>query len=1029
MSFQGDVRGIGLAELLQGLARGRKQGVVTLSSKGQPRTRIGLAEGRAFLLPDEGETEDAWQERVRDAWLDAEGAHLESLHTAEVARAHRLELLYTLLDGDGAHFRFEPRTLPLDARGEVAWEPHLPTIPPIPIESLLLEYARIDDEMSGLADAHRLQPDDVPLLEPDGAASVLPALAQQLDGRSTVMEVADRLGWTLRQTVLSLGAASCAGAVRRLPADHLLVLGLQELRRKAWRRAAVRLRAWTERGVPGGLPAEIAEELGAEWGSGRLISTIRLMDEASVWTLLRRLDHGFGDPSRSVLHWAEAGRLFRDSARIRLHRLATEAADGTDPDRPQTTELLTAARELAEAGTPRRALPLLRIAAERGANTGSERLELGMLTLAAGAPEEAAPWILAACEEFVERGLSDRAVPALRELTAGLPRNREARVLLGLARRSTTAARRLRRRLSITFAGVAALAAAAAVQVSRESQRQEDLAAVRAMLADPQRARVALAERFADSDAEDVEELRRQIEQQQRDLELGLRDDWIAAWEAVARSARQGRSVEALAAARALPAPPRLQVLRPEWPQLEDLFAAIGTALVEQVPALGAPRLQDPEQVEAEQRLAAVAAELRTLLTVPPTREDAALAAELDRLAASLASRAADRDALRRQVEHQDLRGSQNALLAEARAAAQARRPSEAVALYEQLFALDGDARVRKALEEEFLAAETRAEALERARAASLRGDGPRALAILDQHMGDDAASWPLPIRIESEPLGAEVLREGELLGATPLELMVLPEESVELRLRAPEHLQELVSFEGPRGQRVTLSRTPERSWSTSSAVDAIPVPLGDDHLVADRAGQLARVRAGGQVAWSARVDDLSGVERAPVHLPARPDRMLLVTEGGQAYTLDPEDGTLAGPALIGAPLAGPTPGPAAVQVRVSGDRFALFRDGHKPTWTSGPAPLPDADTVEGPTSGMRVVRPLEGEQDIQRSPFGEWSVSCEEGIWRARHPRHADFAARGHGRWRWFAFESRRGSDLLWVSDEAGLRAWTLAD
>ena len=95
----------------------------------------------------------------------------------------------------------------------------------------------------------------------------------------------------------------------------------------------------------------------------------------------------------------------------------------------------------------------------------------------------------------------------------------------------------------------------------------------------------------------------------------------------------------------------------------------------------------------------------------------------------------------------------------------------------------------------------------------------------------------------------------------------------------------------------------------------------------------------------------------------------------------------------------------------------------------SGPAPLPDADTVEGPTSGMRVVRPLEGEQDIQRSPFGEWSVSCEEGIWRARHPRHADFAARGHGRWRWFAFESRRGSDLLWVSDEAGLRAWTLAD
>jgi tetratricopeptide (TPR) repeat protein len=526
-----------------------------------------------------------------------------------------------------------------------------------------------------------------------------------------------------------------------------------------------------------------------------------------------------------------------------------------------------------------------------------------------------------------------------------------------------------------------------------------------------------------------VEELRRQIEQQQRDLELGLRDDWIAAWETVARSARQGRSVEALEAARALPAPPRLQVLRPEWPQLEDLFAAIGTALVEQVPALGPPRLQDPEQVQAEQRMAAVAAELRELLTVPPTREDAALASELDRLAASLASRAAAREELRALRQHEDLRGSQNALLADARAAAAARRPSEAVALYERLFALDGDSRVRQALEDEFTAAETRADALERARAASLRGDGARALAILDRHMGDDAAAWALPIRIESEPLGAEVLRAGEVLGSTPLELLVLPEEQVELRLHAPEHLQELIRFRGPHGQQVTLSRTPERSWSTASAVDAIPVPLGDDHLVADRAGQLARVRTGGQVAWSARVDDLSGIERAPVHLPARPERMLLVTEGGQAYTLDPEDGTLAGPALIGTPVAGPTPGPSVVQVRVSGDRFALFHDGHKPTWITGPAPLADENTVEGPTSGMRVLRPLEGQQDIHRSPFGEWSVSFAEGVWRAKHPRHADFTARGSGRWRWFAFESRRGSDLLWVSDEAGLRAWSLAD
>ena len=37
MSFQGDVRGIGLAELLQGLSRGRKEGVLTLTARGGHR--------------------------------------------------------------------------------------------------------------------------------------------------------------------------------------------------------------------------------------------------------------------------------------------------------------------------------------------------------------------------------------------------------------------------------------------------------------------------------------------------------------------------------------------------------------------------------------------------------------------------------------------------------------------------------------------------------------------------------------------------------------------------------------------------------------------------------------------------------------------------------------------------------------------------------------------------------------------------------------------------------------------------------
>ena len=55
MSFQGDVRGIGLAELLQGLARGRKEGILTLSAKGGGRSVLGVESGSIFLLPDPDE--------------------------------------------------------------------------------------------------------------------------------------------------------------------------------------------------------------------------------------------------------------------------------------------------------------------------------------------------------------------------------------------------------------------------------------------------------------------------------------------------------------------------------------------------------------------------------------------------------------------------------------------------------------------------------------------------------------------------------------------------------------------------------------------------------------------------------------------------------------------------------------------------------------------------------------------------------------------------------------------------------------
>ena len=60
MSFQGDVRGIGLAELLQGLARGRKEGVLSLTSNGGVHCYLGLEEGKLVLLPEPDEDPERW---------------------------------------------------------------------------------------------------------------------------------------------------------------------------------------------------------------------------------------------------------------------------------------------------------------------------------------------------------------------------------------------------------------------------------------------------------------------------------------------------------------------------------------------------------------------------------------------------------------------------------------------------------------------------------------------------------------------------------------------------------------------------------------------------------------------------------------------------------------------------------------------------------------------------------------------------------------------------------------------------------
>ena len=156
MSFQGDVGGIGLADLLQSLARGRS-GVLSLHSKDGLRATLGVEDGFIHLLPEPEEDPEVWRKLARIAWVDDPETHVDALRMEEIARARRIETLYRLLDSNTVHFRFAPGPVPkkpegsgigaseqgLERRGpgrESVWCPQMQ------IEGMLLEYARLKDD-------------------------------------------------------------------------------------------------------------------------------------------------------------------------------------------------------------------------------------------------------------------------------------------------------------------------------------------------------------------------------------------------------------------------------------------------------------------------------------------------------------------------------------------------------------------------------------------------------------------------------------------------------------------------------------------------------------------------------------------------------------------------------------------------------------------------------------------------------------------------------------------------------------------
>lgn len=1048
MSFQGDVRGIGLAELLQGLARGRKEGVLTLTSRGGFRSVLGMEEGKAWLLPDPEEDQEIWRMRARNAWADDPTFTVNAERMQQVVQAGRLETMYALLDGGGVHFRFDPGAIPdrttrLEEEGHSTTEIHCR---PTAVEFLLLEYARIADEMELAGHPKLISSDVVPCIQhTEELGSLPPTLVSEIDGTSAILEISDRLGWPVRQTQLAIMGGIGKGGLRIAHPIEVLRLALHELQRKQFARAASRLSLWCRVGPPGPLVHEDGQALANEWLAGRLTSSLRAMPMRDVRCLLRRLDASLNSNSHSVVHWTEANRIKSSDRIVRLRLMATRLREEGEGCGLDVREVLDLARELREHGSAARSGPALAIAAFLQPASVPQRLELGMGLVQAGRTEEAGPWVVSACTDMLAQGHADRILGPLRSLIESDPRNREARELLTRAKRQSTRSKKVRRHVVIAGSVAALMGGGAIVKVKIDEKRSDQIDGIREMLAQPEKGLVQLEVHFGQDTSVDVGDLRRELEERLRSEELAQRAAWLNEYHSAQIEAQEGDVLRALELVRALPTPPRLKLVNQAWPTSMDVLMAIPARLKEEVTDQGRPTMQSVQSIAVEGAIREKAeAVLENLtedeLAKPETQE---FVEALEAVRELVIARAGERSKV---LLEQELKGNlaENDRRLELARASMARYEFErALRHYEEILENDPTGKARRVLRGEIAVAREMRDAEIKARKAAADGKHVQALAILNETF-DETVDVMLPFDIATIPEGVAVTIQNKSGGTsvvrkTPFTIEGTFRDEWIFRFELEDFDPRSIEVKGPQDINLSLSRTPEIAFKTGGQVHAVPAPLGDgttgEYIVCDRNGTLTRVAWNGDVRWRQDIKTVSGIARCPVPLPERNGHMLFLTETGSAWLIDPEDGHVEGPWELGEP---PVFGPVVVGNEV----HAQLRSGSLARWRTSLRPTVDAPgTAAALDSSLRygfqglfsLLRPDGSQNPSLRTaaPGGSgWTLKVEDTRYVAfedgneEHP----YTITRSGDWCYVGWETPAIAGqlpVLWISDESGLRAF----
>ena len=1038
MTFQGDVAGIGLGELLQGLARGGRDGVLTLYGS-KLTSAMGLKGGQLYLLPSPDERVDTWRERALRAWADAPSPGLETRRRETIARAHRLETVYQMLEAPNLTFRFDPGPLPRMTRdstgglalGDSQDQPDAAYGRGVTVEYLLLEHARIADESSE-GPARALESFDVPrALDPARHEAEVRDFLAHCDGRSTLQEIADRVGWPLMRCRITVADYLVEGHVRLAQPRELLASVQRELEQGRPGRAATRLAGWIRRAPAGPPTVGDADLLVGEWDKQRLPHLLPHLLPKEARALLRKLDLVHADVVHSRMRWRALVEHHRADDLAVMHEAILRLVTTDDPEATTFHDLLRLARTFQEKGCESRSRMILRLTASHLPTKLQTRIELGKRMMQNGLIEEGQRWLLDTARELIEEGEGERAMVAVRAVLKAIPDHGEATGLL-LQTRSLLVKRK-RRRLNVMIGLCAGLIVALAALVEFRSYRamERALTEIQSHASRPAYALQMLEETFGEDDSPPVRELRTRLQHLNKEVMRELHDQWHERYVQVDEECRFGDPIIGLRRAMELAPPPSFAGPPEDWTDRQDLLQALAMRLEQRAAELELPVDASHEDLNREERLAILIEDLLAQIqTDGVPNVVTAFRYRLDQLHTRIRERSEKRAIQRQVLDHKAKESEQNILLATARAHDQAGDLDRSLLAYGSL--VESDPELGMLLQEEIARVKAHWEAVKRALVLAGEGRHGDAAKALDG-VCPRPVEHLLPWNVDSLPAGARVTMPDGRVRQTPFLTQSGVGERVELRFELAGHETREIVLTQPQDLSLHLHRLPERTWANHHRVDAVPVPVGDDHVVTDRAGRVARLDRNGATKWEHELATLGGIARTPVFLPGKPGHLLVLSEDGRAWLIQAQSGEVSGPREIGSvTVEGPTITRGGVSARFADGRVALWGAGLEPTFYSADNLVRSqaAEPVEGAAASATqvVLRRNLTRDSALRSPWTGWTVAVKDEEYQVRAPDGRGFTVARAGEWVFLCWESPKSLvpyGRLWISDGKGLRSF----